>query len=777
MDELNTVQWMTEAIAKATQSANFCVSGCLPDIDPGIDVKDYGHVNFPLKPKSAKQLAEHGKVAPYGKGTKTLVNKKVRNTCELDPKNFQLAGTWNEAIADAVAEVADALGLPADRLEAKLYKLLVYQRGGFFLPHRDSEKLNRMVASLIVVLPNPFEGGNLIVQHGGAKQVFSFEEAAAGRRPCYAAFYADCQHEVQRVTRGVRACLAYNLVLRGRKRSKTPSSASPSSAAEQLSGSMRNWIAAELSEPLVFALEHHYTERGLSLDLLKGADRRMSKLIAAAAQQAECCVHLAHVTRHLLQSADDGSYDWGRSRYRNTPSHELEIGETYEDDLMGTDWTDVQGKQQPWGKIRFVPNSIVSSTPLDDWKPTSEEYEGFTGNAGNTLDRWYHRSAIVVWHRDHHFDVVARSGTDASIKLFCSMVTKLAKTAKKRVEQARDDCVRFARAIVGNWPRSINRYSFTEDSRLELQCTFADHLLKLADQESICMFLSTLAERDEVLRIDSFVKTACREFGWRAIANELKTLITSPGTGPSRQEGIAPRDIQWLSAICCDKSEDPDKLALSHKLCELAVEHFCEPRSPSAHLGWANYYRRETPPSVKSLLPLVKALIAVEADAELSRLIKFVQSAPEEFSLEAAQVPCLTSVVPWTKKRLGAVGPYLENWLSDVRRELQAATLSEPEPPIDWARPAEVDCNCQFCGQLNEFLSNATDEVGRIAARENARRHLIGMIASHQCDVKHKLERKGSPYSLVLTKTRGSYDRALKRYKADQKLLASLPTT
>ena len=69
-----------------------------------------------------------------------------------------------------------------------------------------------MVASLIVVLPNSFQGGALIVRHGAAKQTFSFDEAATGKLPCYAAFYADCEHEVQRVTHGVRLCLAYNLV-------------------------------------------------------------------------------------------------------------------------------------------------------------------------------------------------------------------------------------------------------------------------------------------------------------------------------------------------------------------------------------------------------------------------------------------------------------------------------------------------------------------------------------------------------------------------------------
>ncbi len=146
-------------------------------------------------------------------------------------------------------------------------------------------------------------------------------------------------------------------------------------------------------------------------------------------------MHLAQVARHLMQFADDGSFE--RSYYRSyRPRSELDIGETYEDELNGTEWTDIHGKKQPWGEIAFDLSAIVSSMPIDDWKPTSEEYEGYTGNAGNTLDRWYHRSAIVLWHRDHHFDVVASSGAADSIPLFRSMAAKLAKTPKKRLERS-----------------------------------------------------------------------------------------------------------------------------------------------------------------------------------------------------------------------------------------------------------------------------------------------------------------------------------------------------
>ena len=40
--------------------------------------------------------------------------------------------------------------------------------------------------------------------------------------------------------------------------------------------------------------------------------------------------------------------------------------------------------------------------------------------------------------------------------------------------------------------------------------------------------------------------------------------------------------------------------------------------------------------------------------------------------------------------------------------------------------------------------------------------------------VQYALERRGSPYSLVLTKTTGSFERATKRFEADCRLLKIL---
>ncbi len=775
MSDPIAIEWLSTAIAQATKSAKFCVSGSFPIVDPGLDMEGLGPIRLPLKPKMAKPLIASCQVAPYGKGTKTLVDRDVRNTYELNPEQFRLSEAWDAAIADVTRSVADELGLPPDRLEARLYKLLVYEKGGFFLPHRDSEKHDRMVASMIVVLPNEFEGGELLVRHGAAEEKLKFEDAATGKAPCYAAFYADCEHEVQRVHRGRRFCLAYNLVLKP-QREKPSAGAAPPTPVDALAESIGTWMARQPARPLVFALEHHYTQHGLSLDLLKGGDRQLADLVVSAAEQAGCLAHLSQVERHLSQFADDGSFErsYRRSyRHDEAPRREITIGETYEDDLNGDQWTDLHGKKQPWGAIAFDSSAIVSSIPLDDWTPTSEQFEGYTGNAGNTLDRWYHRSALVLWHREHHFDVIASSGSNDSIPLFCAMAAKLAKTPKNRLEEVRNDCIRFARAISSRWPRRAywNRHSEIKETPPEDE--FAQSLLLLHDRDTIAAFLSTLAERDLALRLDKLVLAAGREFGGNAFEQELKQLISARSNRPGREE-IPPRNVEWLSAYCCDQTADAGQLALANELCALALKRFCEPFEPRR--PYEARYHREKSASEATLPLLVKALAATGRDEDLSRLLGFVQQHPEEFRLDECQVPSLKALITWAKKRFGAVHPLLASWLATVRQTLESLTAAEPLPPADWARPAEVDCQCQFCAQLNAFLSDSANKVGRISAREDHRRHVILKIDQHQCDVTHVLEKGKSPYTLVLTKTTGSFDRALKRFHADQKLLEELLT-
>jgi len=65
-------------------------------------------------------------------------------------------------------------------------------------------------------------------------------------------------------------------------------------------------------------------------------------------------------------------------------------------------------------------------------------------------------------------------------------------------------------------------------------------------------------------------------------------------------------------------------------------------------------------------------------------------------------------------------------------------------------------------------------ETLTILAAEHYRNELIRNVKTHQCDVTHRLEKKGNRYQLVFTKTLGSYERAVKQHATDLKLLADL---
>src|SRR5262249_25202317 len=92
---------------------------------------------------------------------------------------------------------------------------------------------------------------------------------------------------------------------------------------------------------------------------------------------------------------------------------------------------------------------------------------------------------------------------------------------------------------------------------------------------------------------------------------------------------------------------------------------------------------------------------------------------------------------------------------------------ARPEPPRDWRRPSQLSCKCVHCKRLSAYLDDPAESEHRFRAVQGIRSHLEEVICRDQCDVKHTTERRGSPHTLVCTKTQGSYQRALVTHKRD----------
>ena len=201
---------------------SFCSSGALPlsspPLLPLISVDGVcDPLSFPLPPSQCAALIAVAQRAPFGRGSETVVDVAVRNTWQLDCSAVHVDSAFLETIRRLVVpRVCGELGvsLSAASVDARLYKLLVYETGGFFRAHRDTEKEDGMFGTLVVLLPVQYTGGELVVEHAGQRRVIDCSAGELWRGFSYAAFYADCRHQIQPVTSGHRVALTFNLCRR-----------------------------------------------------------------------------------------------------------------------------------------------------------------------------------------------------------------------------------------------------------------------------------------------------------------------------------------------------------------------------------------------------------------------------------------------------------------------------------------------------------------------------------------------------------------------------------
>lgn len=150
---------------------DFCAYGRLFAPMPRLEVDGVGMVSFPVPEAQVHALIEAAERAPYGKGPDTLVDTSVRDCWQIDAERIQLGGSaWPDTFAGILDAAARGLGCPEERLDARLYQLLVYEPGGFFPAHRDTGKADGMIATLSISLPVEGVGGELIVRTATARR-------------------------------------------------------------------------------------------------------------------------------------------------------------------------------------------------------------------------------------------------------------------------------------------------------------------------------------------------------------------------------------------------------------------------------------------------------------------------------------------------------------------------------------------------------------------------------------------------------------------------------
>jgi hypothetical protein len=718
-----TTDNLRSCLGRIDRPVGFCATAVEQPILPGLSIDGFGMVALPLDASQARALESRGSLAGYGQGRNTVLDPEVRRVLRFPAATIHFANpAWGAWLAAVTERLVGQLGLADHAVTPMLHELLLYRPGDFFLPHRDGEKVPGMVATLSLQLPSDFQGGAVVVRHQGTEIRFTGDDPAHAFVPQAMAWYADCEHEILPLTRGHRLVLIYNLVLpAGQTVIRAPDFSAEITA---LGDGLAAWRAEQAAADglLVVPMQHAYSEDGLRPTWLKGTDRAQAESLFVAAARVGLEAYLALVTYRVMGEPDycDGE---------NDDPETMEMGEIYDEELFASTWIDATGVTVPLGRMPLKAAHFLDGYDTLTEEVSKQEFEGYTGNAGMELTRWYHRAAMILWDPERTGALLAAAGVS---QVIAALEHRLHAAAGGAIVTAPAN---LARAALERWIRAGHPGYADRPAPGRM----AGLLAEVGSCELACQYLGQVLVADPDERPLAGLDALVQRFGCAALSPALAAVWRA-----SRPASLE-RDAELLAQIaaCQDAPCRAAALVGAAQLVRLVVD-------PSATV---------LPHGVAVLSHLAQALADVSAE-DLGRHLS-EDLTPERADPATIQAEALLVV----RSRRPTLPPWIHAWSAKVVTSLEQQTAIVPQAPTNHARAGLTACDCEDCRLLDAFLRDPRRPRERFPLRESRRQHLQDIIRLQACDVEATVERRGSPYALVCTKTQASYERALARHR------------
>ena len=736
---------LSRLLSQVQRPGDFYTTGTVDIHPPRLEVDGVGEIALPLLPVQAEQIIANAEQAPYGRGSETLVDTAVRRTWQVDAARVHLSGRrWDEDLAQMVQRITAGLGV-SGQIDAQLYKLLIYNTGSFFVTHRDSEKAPGMFATLVLVLPSRYRGGELIIRHKDHEVRLDLcrdepSEAA------YAAFYADCRHEVLPIVSGYRLALVYNLVRRNG--GELPRPPDYDAEQQQVAALLKGWGAAvEDDRPLklIYPLEHAYTEAELAFMALKGADAAVAAVMVGAARDADCDLHLALVSIEESGWADyAGGGRWGEVEY--------EIGEVIDSHQSLRHWRLPDGSAPDMGALPFTDDELSPPDALADLDEVEPDFQEATGNEGVSFERFYQRAALVLWPRTHRAAVLAGGGLAVSVPFLTRLVERWEQDGRKAEDALWQQAHELAVCIRHGWPE--HAWERQRASKAGHGAALLDAFLRLGDPAGAAGFVAAQVAAGAYAIEDN---TAIAATLARLPAEQAADLLTAVIANNMARHPMACAGLLALRAEQADADVGglrPAALALLAAL----------PGEPEHAAMPGTHAPQGTPDLIAYTLTALERI-----DGELAqRALALFLSRPATYPMDEVMLPAALAIAAARPGTAASGEPTSIRGLREAVLAHLDRRIAEPlAPPADWRRPAQIACRCSYCRDLNTFLVSTAEQVWRLKANQQDRAHVEQSVRRYRCDLDLTTDQRGRPYTLVCTKNQASYQRRVRQREQD----------
>jgi len=179
-----------------------------------------------------------------------------------------------------------------------------------------------------------------------------------------------------------------------------------------------------------------------------------------------------------------------------------------------------------------------------------------------------------------------------------------------------------------------------------------------------------------------------------------------------------------------------------------------------------SYNEKERKEQVKAILNYV-ILLSKHKEED----VKWLEACVNSITGKASRRYINKMLVPmFTRHKEGAFYNAMQQFCIN---DLQKRTAEEPKPPATWQREVpKAKYDKEVWEMLGSFLESPIETTYNYASKQANRTIVERAIRRVSVDLKMETIRKGSPYTLQITKTQKAYEKELKDYQEDLKLLA-----
>jgi len=456
-------------------------------------------------------------------------------------------------------------------------------------------------------------------------------------------------------------------------------------------------------------------------------------------------------------------YDYS-SRYNNHYDEEEAEGtmgeEIYEEEIKVEHWG--EDDRPSLGTLNLDISDILTHKKelSTNEAPIHKEQEGYTGNAGMTMEYWYHFGAIILWKQEEQDQVLLNKPVSVRLEwlnYYADRWDTLDSPNKKKVLE-----------IVGSLNQEIQETSYYNYSSKKSSAESFNALAKVLIKIKYAAFLKThfdkliknfhkidstywadLLKNYPTKLFDEVFETVGTEGDLNKLEHLLKTLQTFEQSNDKHFKSFLKKQIQHL----------PNYL-----------NHTALPKKPQAY-----EYSSITSAHQNTTTHILEMMLEFSE----SQKKKWTQETFEALTKKLPRPYVNEMLVPIVLKPRNTQTKLVEKLYKCCVQELKDRTAEKPQPLPDWERPIpQGDSYDKSVWKiLTPFLQSKTKEYFDYQAVLKVRKNMMSVVNYATVDLRMETIKQGSPHTLRLIKTHEAYHKDLKRWEEDVKLLQHVEET